>query len=67
VAEISGQKALKGQGNKIGRKNLWRILANSGRKGTEENVLKGTVSPDYKCLDMIYIKSPGSGHVTPDI
>jgi hypothetical protein len=29
--------------------------------------LKGTVSPDLKCLDMIYIKSPWLGHVTQDI
>ncbi len=29
--------------------------------------LKGTVSPDYKWLDMIYNKSPWLGHVTPDI
>ncbi len=29
--------------------------------------LKGTVSPDYKCLEVISIKSPLLGHVTPDI
>ena len=28
---------------------------------------KGTVSPDYKCLEVISIKSPLLGHVTPDI
>jgi hypothetical protein len=33
----------------------------------EYTVLKGTVSPDYKCLDIISIKSPWLGHVTPDI
>jgi hypothetical protein len=29
--------------------------------------LKGTVSPDYKCLEVISIKSPLLGHVTPEI
>jgi hypothetical protein len=29
--------------------------------------LKGTVSPDYKCLEVISIKSPLLGLVTPDI
>jgi hypothetical protein len=29
--------------------------------------IKGTVSPDYKCLEVISIKSPLLGHVTPDI
>ncbi len=29
--------------------------------------LKGTVSPDYKCLEVISIKGPLLGHVTPDI
>ncbi len=29
--------------------------------------IKGTVSPDYKCLEVISIKSPMLGHVTPDI
>jgi hypothetical protein len=29
--------------------------------------LKGTVSPDYTCLEVISIKSPLLGHVTPDI
>ncbi len=29
--------------------------------------LKGTVSPDYKCLEVISIKSPLLGDVTPDI
>ncbi len=28
---------------------------------------KGTVSQDYKCLEVISIKSPLLGHVTPDI
>jgi hypothetical protein len=28
---------------------------------------KGTVSPDYKCFEVISIKSPWFGHVTPDI
>ncbi len=28
---------------------------------------KGTVSPDYKCLEVISIKSPLLGDVTPDI
>jgi hypothetical protein len=28
---------------------------------------KGTVSPDYKCLEVIAIKSPLLGHVTPEI
>jgi hypothetical protein len=32
-----------------------------------KNGLKGTVSPDYKCLEVISIKSPLLGHVTPDI
>ncbi len=31
------------------------------------NDLKGTVSPDYKCLEVISITSPLLGHVTPDI
>ena len=31
------------------------------------SMLKGTVSPDYKCLEVISIKSPLLGHVTPDI
>jgi hypothetical protein len=30
-------------------------------------LFKGTVSPDYKCLEVISIKSPLLGHVTPDI
>ncbi len=30
-------------------------------------LLKGTVSPDYKCLEVISIKRPLLGHVTPDI
>jgi hypothetical protein len=29
--------------------------------------IKGTVSPDYKCLEVISIKSPLLGDVTPDI
>jgi hypothetical protein len=29
--------------------------------------LKGTVSPDYKCLEVISIKSPFLGHVTTGI
>ncbi len=29
--------------------------------------IKGTVSPDYKCLEVISIKRPLLGHVTPDI
>ncbi len=29
--------------------------------------IKGTVSPDYKCLEVISVKSPLLGHVTPDI
>ncbi len=29
--------------------------------------IKGTVSPDYKGLEVISIKSPLLGHVTPDI
>jgi hypothetical protein len=28
---------------------------------------KGTVSPDYKCLEVTSIKIPLLGHVTPDI
>jgi hypothetical protein len=28
---------------------------------------KGTVSPDYKWLEVISVKSPLLGHVTPDI
>ncbi len=28
---------------------------------------KGTVSPDYKCLEVISINSTLLGHVTPDI
>jgi hypothetical protein len=28
--------------------------------------IKGTVSPDYKCLEVMSIKSPLLGHVTPD-
>ncbi len=31
------------------------------------HTFKGTVSPDYKCLEVISIKSPLLGHVTPDI
>jgi hypothetical protein len=30
-------------------------------------LVKGTVSPDYKCLEVISIKSPLLGHVTPDL
>jgi hypothetical protein len=29
--------------------------------------VKGTVSSDYKCLEVISIKSPLLGHVTPDV
>jgi hypothetical protein len=35
--------------------------------GPAEWSLKGTVSPDYKCLEVISIKSPLLGNVTPDI
>jgi hypothetical protein len=30
-------------------------------------LVKGIVSPDWKCLEMISIKSPWLGHVTSDI
>jgi hypothetical protein len=30
-------------------------------------LIKGTVSPEYKCLEVISIKSPLLGYVTPDI
>ncbi len=30
-------------------------------------IFKGTVSPDYKCLEVTSVKSPLIGHVTPDI
>ncbi len=50
------------------------ILEQVGTLGAREPVLKvrvgtlkGTVSPDYKCLEVISIKSPLLGHVTPDI
>ncbi len=36
-------------------------------KGRESVRFKGTVSPDYKCLEVISTKSPLLGHVTPDI
>jgi hypothetical protein len=36
-------------------------------RGAANSLFKGTVSPDYKCLDMIYIKSPWLGYVTPGI
>jgi hypothetical protein len=39
-------------------------LGNPLANGSE---VKGTVSPDYKCLKVISIKSPLLGHVTPDI
>jgi hypothetical protein len=32
-----------------------------------KTIIKGTVSPDYKCLEVISIKSPLLGDVTPDI
>jgi hypothetical protein len=31
------------------------------------SILNGTVSPDYKCLEVISVKSPLLGHVIPDI
>jgi hypothetical protein len=34
---------------------------------SELSKLKGTVLPDYKCLEVISFKSPLLGHVTPDI
>jgi hypothetical protein len=36
-------------------------------KTTSSTLLKGTVSLDYTCLEVISIKSPLLGHVTPDI
>ncbi len=36
-------------------------------RNREDQLLKGTVSPDYKCLEVISIESPLLGHVTPDI
>jgi hypothetical protein len=32
-----------------------------------KEIVKGTVSPDYKCVEVISIKSNWLGHVTPDI
>jgi hypothetical protein len=37
-----------------------------GFKLTEIFDFKGTVSPDYKCLEVVLIKSPLLGHVTLD-
>jgi hypothetical protein len=49
-----------------------RTLVDGQRKGNgswriTRVIVKGTVSPDCKCLEVISIKSPLLGHVTPDI
>ncbi len=41
----------------------WTAALQSARYAT----FKGTVSPDFKWLEMISIKSPWLGYVTPDI
>jgi hypothetical protein len=51
----------------IKTKRAGAVLNLSGQYFFQSGALKGTVSPDYKCLDRIYIKSPWLGHVTPDI
>jgi hypothetical protein len=38
-----------------------------GGKNMSLIYIKGTVSPDYKCLEVISIESPLLGHITPDI
>jgi hypothetical protein len=43
------------------------FLHRARRGGDGWPSFKGTVSPDYKCLEVISIKSPLLGHVTPDI
>jgi hypothetical protein len=39
-------------------------VAGGGCRGVQ---CKGTVSPDYRCLEVISVKSPWLGHVNPDI
>jgi hypothetical protein len=36
-------------------------------KDNNSTHFKGTVSPDYKCMEVISIKSSLLGHVAPDI
>jgi hypothetical protein len=43
------------------------IMLHGGGSTGYLKLFKGTVSPDYKCLEVILIKSPLLGHVTPDI
>ncbi len=48
-------------------RRFWTLKNATVLKGQFMEHLKGTVSPDYKCLEVISIKSPLLGHVTPDI
>ncbi len=45
----------------------WQKERFSVRLRSLRQSVKGTVSPDYKCLEVVSVKSPWLGHVTPDI
>ncbi len=44
----------------------WMLMKDTQSSLCKRSLIKGTVSPDYKCLEVISTKSPLLGHVTLD-